>query len=170
MFPRIPWVKLSCGPRRFVLVIARRKKEDLTMRTRLTTLVGALSLCVLLAAGAWAQGLAELKKTTPEQRTTLLTDMMRARLQLTESQVGQVREINLKYAKQMQPILEGSERPFKEVWELQDLNHGKEAELKKVLSPEQFQQYLVAKDELRQKLEQRIWERKAEARKQGTPE
>jgi len=76
----------------------------------------------------------------------------------------------LKYAKQMQPILEGSEGPFREVWELKQFNHGKEEELKKVLTPEQFQQYLAAKDEIRQKMEQRIWERKAAARANGTPE
>ena len=140
------------------------------MRTRLMTGVGALTLCLLLSAAASAQGLAELKKTTPEQRAGLLTDMMKARLKLMESQVSPVHDINLKYAKKMQPVLEGSERPFREVWELKDLNHGKEAELKKVLTPEQFQQYLMAKDEMRQKLEQRIWERKVEARKQGTPE
>ena len=140
------------------------------MRTRLMTLVGALSLCLLLAAAASAQDLAELKKTTPEERAGLLTDMMKARLKLTESQVPQVHDINLKYAKKMQPVLEGSELPFREVWELKEVNHGKEAELRKVLTPEQFQQYLAAKDEIRQKMEQRIWERKVEAREQGTPE
>ena len=139
------------------------------MRTRLMTLVGALSLCLLLSAAASAQQLAELKKTTPEQRASLLTDMMKARLQLKESQVSKVHDINLKYAKKMQPILEGSDRPFKEVWELKEVNHGKEAELKKVLTPDQFKQYLEAKDELRQKMEQRFWEKKVEASKQGIP-
>ena len=140
------------------------------MRTRLMALVGTLSLSLLLSAGASAQGVAALKKSTPEQRADLLTRMMTARLTLTESQVSSVQDINLKYAKKMQPVLEGSERPFREVWELKDLNQGKEAELKQVLTPEQFQQYLMAKNELRQKLEQRIWERKVEARQQGTPE
>lgn len=141
------------------------------MHTRLTAVVGACALGLLLSAAAGAQqALTELKKTTPEQRATLLTNMMRARLTLTESQVPQVRDINLKYAKKMQPILEGSDRPFREVWELKEVNQGKEAELKKVLTHEQFQQYLAAKDEIRQKLEQQIWERKADARERGTPE
>ena len=140
------------------------------MRTRLMTLLGALSLCLLLSVAASAQQMAELKKSTPEQRAQLLTDMMRARLKLTDGQVSQVHDINLKYAKKMQPVLEGSERPFREVWELKEFNRDKEAELKKILTPEQFQQYLAAKDEIRQKMEQHIWERKAKARAQGTPE
>jgi len=140
------------------------------MRTRLITLAGAVALCVLLSAAAWGQSMADLKKSTPEQRANLQTDMMRARLKLTEAQVGPVRDINLKYAQKMQPILETSERPFQEVWELKEVNVGKEAELKKVLTAEQFKDYLTAKDEMRQKLEQRIWEKKAKEHKQPTPD
>jgi len=135
------------------------------MRAKTMVVVAAAVLSLLSIAGRAQDGLAELKRTTPEERTRLLTDMMRARLSLSEAQVTQVREINLKYAKEMQPVLESSDRPFKEVWELRKINEGKEAELKKVLSPKQFDEYLAAKEEIRQKLEQRLLEKRAAERK-----
>ena len=53
-------------------------------------------------------------------------------------------------------VLDGADRPLEELREMKQLNTEKEAALKKVLTPAHFQQYLAAKDELRQRFEQEI--------------
>ncbi len=136
------------------------------MRTTPMAIFAAVSLWLVLAPAATAQQLADLKKTTPEERAAVLTEMMKAKLSLSDSQLSQVRDINLKYAKKMQPILEGSERPLREMWEMKEVNQDKEAELKKVLTPEQFQHYLASKAEMREQFETRMM-KKREAKQAG---
>jgi len=119
------------------------------------TVVAIAALLIALGAPASAQ-LAALKNTTPQQRATVLTKLMQKRLALSGSTLEQVSKINLEYANKAQPILQGADRPFEEMREMRDLDEQKDAALKNVLSPTQFQQYQAGKAELRQKFEQRI--------------
>lgn len=115
----------------------------------------ACAIVVALAAPAGAQ-LNMLKKTTPEERASVLTDLMRMKLGLSDDQLAQVSEVNLKYAKKMQPIIEGSDTSFREIWEMREANEGKEDELRKLLTPKQFQRYLDEKSDLRDQFEARL--------------
>lgn len=117
------------------------------------------AVLLLLSTAVWAQ-LAEIKKTTPEERAALLTMLMKARLGLAGDQLHKVAAINLEYAKKMEPILQSSDRPFREIWEMKRVNGEKEAALKDVLTSEQFQKYLATRDELRHDFEQRIMNRR----------
>ena len=45
--------------------------------------------------------------------------------------------------------------------EVKEIEQQKEAELKQVLSPEQFEKFLAAKDQMREELEQRIRKQRA---------
>jgi Spy/CpxP family protein refolding chaperone len=119
------------------------------------TLMVVAGLVLSLSIAASAQ-LAALKNTTPQQRATLLTRLMEKRLKLTGNTLQQVSAINLEYANKMQPILQGADRPLEEMREARQINEQKDAALQKVLSPEQFQQYQAAKEQLRQQFEQRI--------------
>ena len=53
-----------------------------------------------------------LKDTTPEQRADLQTEFVKSKLGLTAEQEKAVADINLKYAKKMDPIIKGSAGKF----------------------------------------------------------
>jgi Spy/CpxP family protein refolding chaperone len=127
----------------------------------------ALALALCAAAPALAQSqmdkMDKLKNTTPEERATAQTEMMKSKLSLTPEQTPKVAEINLKYAKEMDPIIKSSERPFRKAREMRDINGRKEAELKQVFTPEQFQKYQADKEEMRERFEKKM-EKKSPAR------
>jgi hypothetical protein len=125
------------------------------MRTGCAPRLFAAGLLLLLSTAASAQ-LAALKKTTPQQRATVLTDLMKKRLNLSGDQLQKASAINLEYANKVQPVIDGADRPLEEMREMKAINQQKEAALKNVLTPAQFQQYEAAKAEIRQKFEQRI--------------
>lgn len=115
----------------------------------------------LLAAGfASGQDLEKLKDTTPEQRATVQTELMKASLGLAPAQVERVAAVNLKYAQQMQPVIAGSEGPLRKLSAMQRVNEAKEGELRVVLSDAQFQKYLAGREELRRRFEEKIVQKK----------
>ena len=56
----------------------------------------------------------------------------------------------------MQPIIQSSEGPFMRMRQMREVSTAKEAELKGVLSPDQFQKYLAEKEEMKEKFEERL--------------
>jgi hypothetical protein len=124
-------------------------------------LLGSLLAAGLLpAGGAFAQGLEKLAGTTPEQRAGLQTAFLKAKLGLSAAQVPKIEAINLNYAQQMQPILEGSEGPLAKMGAARRVEQAKDAEMQQALSPEQYQKYLAAKEEMRQQVEQKVQEKR----------
>jgi Spy/CpxP family protein refolding chaperone len=120
--------------------------------------VAAAFVLGAVVSGAWAQ-LGELKNTTPEERAKELTSLMQKELGLTPDQLSKMEALNLKYAKEMEPILKGSEGPFKAMRQAREINQAKEAELQQLLTPEQFEKYQAQRAEMREKLEQGIEEK-----------
>jgi len=129
------------------------------MRRPHRLLAPCLVTALLLAAAASAQDLQKLAGTTPAQRAAVQTEFMRTRLGLSETQQQKIAALNLKYAEQMQPILQGSDGPLMKMAAARRVDEAKDAELRGVLQPEQYQKYLAAKEELRQHLEQKLMER-----------
>ncbi len=130
------------------------------MRTHRTTALLAL-IVVQLTFGtlAVAGELDTLKNTTPEERAKAQTAFMASKLDLKPDQKTKVAEINLKYAKKMDPVLKGDAGPFMKMREMRKIGEEKEAELKQILSPEQFDKYLASKEEMREKFEERMEEK-----------
>jgi hypothetical protein len=124
-------------------------------RLLLTALVPAL----LLATAVSAQELEKLAGTTPQMRADVQTKFMKSRLGLSEEQAPKVATINLQYAEKMQPILESDEGPLRKMGAAREVEQAKDAALQRVLSPEQYQKYLAAKQELRQRVEQKAMEK-----------
>jgi hypothetical protein len=135
-------------------------KGGLSMHNRTAVLVLTLATALSLPIVARGQ-LESLKNTTPEERAKIQTDLMKSKLDLTPDQVPKVSDINLKYAKKMEPIIKGSAGPFKEMREMRTINEEKEGELKTVLSADQFKKLQAMKDEMRKKFEERISNRAA---------
>ncbi|HZO09312.1 MAG TPA: hypothetical protein VFC77_08035 [Myxococcota bacterium] len=130
------------------------------MKGTLRRLVLHLAAATLLAGAAAAQDLSKLAGSTPAQRAAVQTEFMKTRLALGAEQVPKVEAINLKYAQQMQPILQGSEGPLMKLGAARRVDQAKDAELQGVLTPDQFQKYLAAKEEMRQHLEQKLMEKR----------
>jgi hypothetical protein len=93
-----------------------------------------------------------LKESTPEQRAQMQTGMMKAKLKLDSTQVTKVQAINLKSAQKLEPLLKGDERRFKMLREMMAIQKEKDADLKKVLTDDQYKQYEKMKDEMKEKL------------------
>jgi len=123
--------------------------------TFIALLVAALSLLIVVAAGAQNE-MEKLKSSTPEERARLQTEMMKTKLGLTTDQTPKVAAINQKYAQRMEPIIKGQEGPLMRLRQMREVGQAKEAELKGVLSPEQFQKYLAEKQEMREKFEDKL--------------
>ena len=123
--------------------------------TSIALLVAAMSLLIVVTAGAQSE-MEKLESSTPEERARLQTEMMKTKLGLTTDQTPKVAAINQKYAQRMEPIIKSQEGPLMRLRQMREVGQAKEAELKGVLSPEQFQKYLAEKQEMREKFEDKL--------------
>jgi hypothetical protein len=119
-------------------------------------------LVLLLATRVGAEGLDDLKDTTPAERAAAQTTMMKEKLSLTDEQLPKVKAINEKYAEEMDPIIKGSGGMLMKMCPMRAVDDKKEAELKGVLSGDHLQQFQAMKSELRDKLVERIKAQRAQ--------
>jgi hypothetical protein len=120
---------------------------------------------LMIGTSVGAQGLDDLKDTTPAERAAAQTVMMKEKLGLKPDQEPKVEAINEKYAEQMDPIIKSSEGPLMKMGAVKRVEDQKEAELKGVLSSDQFAQFQAMKSEIRDKLVERIKEQRAQKAK-----
>ena len=123
---------------------------------RYTAIALSVVIALLVSVPAGFAQMDKLKQSTPQERARMQTDMMKAKLGLSPDQLTKVAAINEKYAQQMQPIIQSSEGPFMRMRQMREVSTAKEAELKGVLSPGQFQKYLAEKEEMKEKFEERL--------------
>ncbi len=117
-------------------------------------LLVAVTLTVLVApAGAQLEVLA---KTTPAQRAGAQTSYMRTLLSLTPDQATKVSALNQRYAEKAEPILKGSAWAMTKASELRALQDAKDAELKPLLTPEQWTAYEAGKDGMKTAVEAQL--------------
>ena len=118
-----------------------------------------LALCLWVAPSvASAQLPPEVANSTPQERAKLITLVMKEKLALTPEQLPKVEAINLDAAQKMEPVLKGSEGPLIKMRTTKQVDQAKDAALQNVLTPQQFQQYLSSRDEMKQKAEQKLLE------------
>jgi hypothetical protein len=120
-----------------------------------------LSLAVMVIVGlssvpaAFAQ-LDKLRNTTPAERAGMQTEFMQSKLDLTPEQKRAVTDLNLKYANKMEPVIKGSAGPMVRGRQMREINQAKETELRGILSPQQWEKYEASREEMREKLEERM--------------
>jgi hypothetical protein len=137
--------------------------QEASMRGRgILSLGFAVILFVFEMPQAFAQ-LDELKNTTPGERASLQTELMKSKLALTAEQTQAVADLNLKYANRMEPIIKGSSNSLSKMFQMRKINNEKETELKRILSPQQWEKFDASRDEMRQQFEAQI-EKRAGAR------
>jgi len=105
--------------------------------------------CLLVAANVAVAQLADLARSTPEQRASAQTAFMKAKLALSASQLEKVSALNLEYAKRFDPILKGDAGRFSKLRQIRNLEAEKERELEKLITPDQFATFNASKDEMR---------------------
>jgi len=110
---------------------------------------------LLMAGPAWSQDAAQIAKVPPRVRADIQTKFMAEKLHLTADERTKIDAINVKYADQMQPILERDMGPLARMHEVKGIEAAKDAELKAALTPDQYKAYQASKEELRKRLEQR---------------
>jgi len=117
----------------------------------------ALVLSLVVAAAAHAQGPSQaLQSSTPQERATFQTEYMKTKLALTAEQLPKVSALNLETAQKMEPVLKGSEGPLVKLRAMKAIEDQKETGLQGILTPDQFQKFLAAREELKQKLEEKL--------------
>jgi hypothetical protein len=116
---------------------------------------------LLLAAAVSAADIDSLKETTPEERAEAQTLMMKEKLGLSEEKLEKVRAINLKYAKVMDPTIQGSDGPMMKGSVASNRQAQKDGELKAVLSADEYAKYLASKLDMREHIVERIFEERA---------
>ncbi|MBM4265892.1 MAG: hypothetical protein FJ144_04660 [Deltaproteobacteria bacterium] len=129
-----------------------------------TAIIAALSIAAALLLGtpAQSQDMEQMAKIPPPVRAKAQTAFLEKKLQLNPEQKSKVEAINLKYAEKMQPVLDGSAGGmFARMREGKKLEGEKDAELRGVLNPQQFQTYEASKDEMKQKVLQELKEKRA---------
>lgn len=116
-------------------------------------IIAAVTLvAALVCAPTFAQEGRGGPKATPAERAQKLTDMMTKQLSLTAAQVPQVQAINLKYADQLNEVREqpkGEKGAKHEA--VKDLVAKKDAEIKAVLTADQFTAYGKWQEEMKQR-------------------
>jgi hypothetical protein len=133
--------------------------QEESMRERGILSLGlAVILFVFGMPLAFAQ-LDELKNTTPGERASLQTELMKSKLALTAEQTQAVADLNLKYANRMEPIIKGSSNSLSKMFQMRKINNEKETELKRILSPQQWEKFDASRDEMRQQFEAQIGKR-----------
>jgi hypothetical protein len=130
--------------------------------TRNRLLATLLFAALAIGSSVSAQELGPaLMKSTPAERAKVQTFIMNEKLHLTEQQLPKVEAINLQTAEKLEPVIKGDEGPLVKLRTARAAEREKETALQGVLTPEQFQGFLAARDEMRQKVEQRLAEKKA---------
>lgn len=109
---------------------------------------------MVVASAAWAQDMAGQKaKLMPQQRAEKLTQVMSRQLLLSPEQVEKVQAINLKYA-------EKNELVKRDMAALKANAEAKNAEMKAVLNPAQYEKLLKMEERTKQKIRERIKDKK----------
>ncbi|WP_042721761.1 hypothetical protein [Flavobacterium sp. B17] len=89
-----------------------------------------------------------LKDSTPEQRAKMQTEWMKTKLALNSTQIQQVYDLNLEYARKNDPILQSNDGKLAKFKKLKALQKEKSSVLSKILNEEQYKKYQEIKDQL----------------------
>jgi len=122
----------------------------------LRSIARAALVLAVLATPAVAADLDALKDTTPAERAKAQTAMMKMKLGLSDAEAAKVGTINLKYAERMEPVIKGTEGPLVRMESMRGVEKAKEAELKGVLTADQFTKFEASKEEMMEKLADQI--------------
>lgn len=97
----------------------------------------------------------QLMDKPAEERAAFQTKRMTASLKLDSAQALKVAGINLRYAQRMDPLIQGSGTRMSKLKAVRTMQKEKEAELKQVLTREQFDQFKERQQAMRDEIKER---------------
>ena len=125
------------------------EKNQKGSNTKLKGLIFILSLLAMVTSGFAQNG--EISNKTPEEKSRLMTDKQKEKIDFSDGQEQQMFDINLKYVKEMEVIAQGG-RSMATLRKLRDMSSRKDKEVKTVLDKDQYKIYLKQKKELRSQM------------------
>jgi len=140
--------------------------------TDLTIKILTLILFITFISGCGTKRFDKLRTSKgslrPEVKARFLTFLMKKSLSLNEEQEKKVNDINLRYTKETEQIIEKKLSDVSTYLKLRKSNKTKEKELKGIFSKQQFKDYKVRKKEIKEQLKdyiQTMKERKGKRRR-----
>lgn len=112
-----------------------------------------LAVTFLVAHVVQADEASNFMNSTPEQRAGFQSQYMTEHLGLPTEAAAKVQAINLKYARQMDPIIKGAGGKLEKMQKGRSVLAARDAELQAVLTPDQYQKYDDLKDDMKSALE-----------------
>ena len=125
--------------------------------------ITSIVMTLLFCSTAFSADMDVLRHTTPLQRAKLQTVFMKKRLNLTQRQVPQVMNINLKYAQQMDPVIKGNGGKLAKMRQSLAIRKAKDNELMRVLTPGQYQAYLASREQMQQRMIEKVMQKRNRA-------
>jgi len=98
----------------------------------------------------------EIKDSTPEARAEMQDKWMQSTLTLDEKTSASVSAINLKYARETQALVTSDSPKFKKLMTFKSNSQAKDAELKAVLTAQQYTLYEQKKSEMEAQIKQKL--------------
>jgi hypothetical protein len=145
------------------LAARNRRKERETVMKPARSFFPMLAITLLFCTTAFSAQMDMLKDSTPLMRAKLQTGFMKKQLHLTRNQTEQVMAINLKYAKEMEPVIKANGAKLMKLRQERAIRKAKEGELMKVLSPGQYQAYQASKERMRQQMMDKMMQKRGSA-------
>ena len=90
----------------------------------------------------------------PQEKAQKLTDWMKTNLKLTDDQVAKVQPINLKYAQKMADTKNSTQDQNAKMAAMKADEEAKDAELKAVLTPEQYSAWQTKKADMKKEMKE----------------
>ena len=112
-----------------------------------------LAVTFLVAHVVQADEASNFMNSTPEQRAGFQSKYMTEHLGLPAEVAAKVQAINLKYARQMDPIIKGTGGKLEKMQKGRSVLAARDAELQAVLTADQYQKYDDIKDDMKSALE-----------------
>ena len=123
------------------------------------------AIILLAAVMVWlSPARAERQHMAPGERAAKITEWMKTNLKLNDDQVTRVEEINKRYALKVEDIRTHVPDKKQKKSSVKALDRDKDAELKAVLSEDQFKSYLAKKEEMKEQIKGKMKEHKDKAR------
>lgn len=102
----------------------------------------------------------DFKNSTPEERAQFQTEWMKTELSLDSTVVPSVYNINLKYSKKTQSIMNSGGSRMQKYKDFKAISEAKDSELKNIFTKDQYKIYQQKKEEMKQKMKERIQEKR----------
>jgi len=131
-------------------------------------IVTVVALCIGLTLTILAQSGRNGKRGNPEKRAEMQTIYLTKKLDLSDAQEAELKQINEAYAQKMIEAREKMEALMDEMWEQKEKGmQAKAAEIKAILNPEQVEIFETIMDERVEKRENRSKGKRGERRNFG---